>query len=174
VSRDGDFDSSVKGYPDEMPEKCKVILETIRQLRWFMVNPKYFTRRHPREAPLHEEIPMKWKERIEAWFAAVAFAEQGEYETARQVAASPIREVGKAPRILPSLSTTFAAAAFAEENCPEEALEILSGSRRRNSFLEGVGLTGVRVRYGLAQVKPTFAEVVGLAGARFQVLTMQL
>ena len=52
---------------------------------------------------------MKWKDRVESWFAAVAFAEQGEYETAGQVAAAPIPEIGEVPRILPSLTTAFAA-----------------------------------------------------------------
>lgn len=153
---------------------CKVILATIRQLGWFMITRMHLAWRHPREAPLHEEIPMKWKDRIESWFAAVAFAEQGEYETARRMADTPIPEVGEVPRILPSLSTAFAAAAFAEENCHDVALEILTGTRRRNSFLEAVGLKGVRVRYALAPARPSFAEVVGLAGARFQVVTMQL
>jgi hypothetical protein len=158
----------------EHKDGCKVILETIRQLGWFMANRVHSTWRYPREVPFHEEIPMKWKDKIESWFAAVAFAEEGEHETARQIAARPIPEVGEVPRILPSFSTTFAAAAFAEENCPEMALEILYGTRRRNSFLDAVGLAGVRVRYALAPAEPSFAEVVGLAGARFRVVTMQL
>ncbi|MBI4965481.1 MAG: IS630 family transposase [Desulfomonile tiedjei] len=156
------------------PDGCKVILETIRRLGWLMMNRMRSTWRHSEEVPLQEEIPMKWKEKFESWFAAVAFAEEGEHETARQIAGTPIPETREVPKILPSLTTTFAAAAFAEENCHEMALEMLAGTRRRNSFLEAVGLKGVRVRYVVAPAEPSFAEAVGLAGVKFRMVAFQL
>ncbi len=104
--------------------------------------------------------------KIENWFAAVAFAEAGEHETAIRMAGgqAPLK---KRAGMWETLSRYFAAAAFAEENCPEAALEIIGASKRRNSFLETVGLKGVKVWYGsLPAESVSFLEEVGLAGIR--------
>lgn len=104
--------------------------------------------------------------KMENWFAAVAFAEAGEHVMAIRMAG------GQAPAkrragIWETLSRYFAAAAFAEENCPGTALEILGGGAKRNSFLETVGLQGVRVWYGRLSAEPaSFLAEVGLAGVR--------
>jgi hypothetical protein len=104
----------------------------------------------------------KWED----WFAAVAFAEAGEHDTAVRMAG------GQAPAqrragIWETLSSYFAAAAFAEENCPGPALEFLDGGSKKNSFLETLGLQGVKVRYGRLSVEPaSFLEEVGLTGVR--------
>ena len=104
--------------------------------------------------------------KMENWFAAVAFAEAGEHETAIKMAGGQA-PVKKRAGIWETLSRYFAAAAFAEENCPETALEIIGGSTKRNSFLETVGLKGVKVWYGSFPAEPvSFLEEVGLAGVR--------
>ena len=104
--------------------------------------------------------------KVENWFAAVAFAEAGERETAIGMAGGQVpvkRRVG----IWGTLNRYFAAAAFAEENCPGPALEILGAASRRKSFLETAGLQGVRVWYGRISAEPvSFLEEVGLAGVR--------
>ncbi len=103
---------------------------------------------------------------MENWFAAVAFAEAGEHETAIRMAGGQAT-VKKRAWIWETLSRYFTAAAFAEENCPETALDILGGSTKRNSFLETVGLQGVRVWYGRLSTEPaSFLDEVGLAGVR--------
>ncbi len=111
--------------------------------------------------------------KMENWFAAVAFAEAGEHDTAIKMAgghASMKKRVG----IWETLSNFFAAAAFAEENCPETALQILGGAKR-NSFLETVGLKGVKVWYGsLPAGPPSFLEELGLAGIRVRYASVRL
>jgi hypothetical protein len=98
------------------------------------------------------------------WFAAVAFAEAGEHTTAIEMTGGQA-PVKKRAGIWETLRAYFAAAAFAEENCPETALEIISGSAKRSSFLETVGLKGVKVWYGSLPAEPaSFLEEVGLAG----------
>jgi len=112
--------------------------------------------------------------KMENWFAAVAFAEAGEHETAIKMTEghAPVK---KRAGIWETLSGYFAAAAFAEENCPETALEIISGSAKRNSFLETVGLKGVKVWYGSLAAEPvSFLEEVGLAGIRVRYATITL
>ena len=104
--------------------------------------------------------------KMENCFAAVAFAEAGEHETAIRMAGgqAPIK---RRAGIWETLSRYFAAAAFAEEDCPDTALEILSGSAKRKSFLETVGLKGIKVWYGsLPAESDSFLEAVGLAGVR--------
>lgn len=91
-------------------------------------------------------------------FAAVSFAEAGEVHTARELAGyQPLRRhwLQRWSRLF---SHAFAAAAFAEADCPEMARSLLSGTaapkkfRSLDLFLEDVGLKGVQVRYGLALV----------------------
>jgi len=116
---------------------------------------------------------MSFGSKIENWFAAVAFAEAGEHDTAIQMIGghAPMRQrIG----IWETLSKYFAAAAFAEENCPETALQILSGAKP-NSFLETVGLMGVKVWYGSIPAGPvSFLEELGLSGARVRYATITL
>lgn len=117
---------------------------------------------------------MTWMEKLRTHFAAAAFAEEGEYETARRMAGLPASAAEQSASVVGGVATAFAAAAFAEENCPEIALEILSGSPRKNSFLEVIGLKGVRIFYGKVPLRESFAEAVGLAGVPFKVMTVRL
>ncbi len=69
------------------------------------------------------------------------------------------------------LERTFAAAAFAEVGCRDAAREIMGASPQDHcgvDFLSAVGLKGVRVRYGMAQLADSldFASAVGLGGVR--------
>lgn len=87
---------------------------------------------------------------LEDSFAALAFAEAGEAETAMQMAG--VQDCGA------SVSDVYAAAAFAEAGCFAEAREMLGGPPKRLAptrqvcgFLESVGLSGVHVAYGLAE-----------------------
>jgi len=112
--------------------------------------------------------------KMENWFAAAAFAEAGEHETAIKMVGghTPVK---KRAGIWETVTNYFAAAAFAEENCPETALEIISGSAKRNSFLETVGLKGVKVWYGRLPAEPvSFLEEVGLAGVRVRYASVAL
>jgi hypothetical protein len=104
--------------------------------------------------------------KMENWFAAVAFAEAGEHQTAIGIAGGRFAAKRRAG-IWETLNRYFAAAAFAEENCSESALEILSGASNRKSFLKIAGLQGARVWYGRLSAEPaSFLEEVGLAGVR--------
>jgi transposase len=157
----------------EGPELCKVILETLRHLTELSASMawQYFNRPHFAH---NKEEAMNWKPKLESWFAAAAFAEEGEHKTAIQIAETPIPEVREAVSILPSFNTAFAAAAFAEENCHEYASEILSGVSRRASFLDAVGLRHAKVFYGIANCEESFVEAVGLAGVRLKYLTISM
>ncbi|MGB9617626.1 MAG: helix-turn-helix domain-containing protein [Desulfomonilaceae bacterium] len=118
--------------------------------------------------------PMNWKQKLESFFAAAAFAEEGEHFMAREIALTPVPEVHESLGIVSGLSKAFVAAAFAEENCHDMAADFLAGAGARRSFLEEVGLVGVRVRYGLVSAERSFADMVGLSGVRYRVLTLQL
>ncbi len=86
-----------------------------------------------------------------SWTSAVTFAEAGEWETAREMIPDTLEN-----REISSFSTTYMAAAFAEEGMPEEALRILDGqkgqSQQRDDFMEKVGLRGIRMTYGVLAV----------------------
>ena len=153
---------------------CKAILETMKFVGTFVAGLTRHYSIHPQFTQMYEEEPMNWRQKLESWFAAAAFAEEGEHETALKIAATPIPEEREIAGVLPSLSTAFAAIAFAEENCHEYASELMFGVRSRNSFLEAVGLSRVRVWRGTATVEETFAQVVGLAGVRYRLVTVQL
>jgi hypothetical protein len=153
---------------------CKVVLETMRHLGSLIAVALHLHVGTLQGIRTTGEDPMNLRQKLESWFAAIAFAEEGEHETALKIAATPIPDVGEAPAILPSFSNAFAAAAFAEENCPEMASEILYGVRRRNLFLETIGLAKVRVWLGTASAEPLFAEAVGLMGVRFRVMSLRL
>jgi len=88
--------------------------------------------------------------RLEDTFAAQAFAEAGERQTAMYMA--EVKET------LASVSDVYAAVAFAEAGCAAEARDIMGFRPARLAptpkvcgFLESVGLSGVRVAYGLAE-----------------------
>ncbi len=105
-----------------------------------------------------------WRKKLEAWFAAVAFAEAGEHEEAAELAGLEPRQTKERFSVLANLNRTFAAVAFAEADCHATAEEIAAVGRRP-TFLEEVGLKGVRVRYGLMPVtEDCFLASVGLDG----------
>jgi hypothetical protein len=155
-------------------EKCKAILETIRYVGTLIASVAQYHAGRTQPIQGQEEEMMHWKQKLESWFAAVAFAEEGEHVTALDVASRPIPEARAEIGILSSLTTSFAAAAFAEENCHKEAVEILYGVRPTDRFLETVGLAHVRVWFGTASVEESFVEAVGLLGVRWKLMTVQL
>ncbi len=95
---------------------------------------------------------------IERTFAAAAFAEAGEHETAmKMMGIRPAYE--KVRKFCDYMANNFAAVGFAEADCHDEAIRIADSRevsiRKRDSldtFLETVGLGQVRVCYGLARV----------------------
>ena len=95
---------------------------------------------------------------FEKTFAAAAFAEAGEHETAMKMAGiTPVFE--KVRKLADTVQQCFAAVGFAEAGCHDEAARMVhtEGVCRKNnetldSFLETVGLSNVRVCYGLARV----------------------
>lgn len=116
-----------------------------------------------------------WIKKLENWFAAAAFAEAGEHDTARELAGLAARPARRKVGTLGTLDRFAVVASFAEENCPEIAQEILDGAARRPSFLEDVGIVGVRVWYGRVPAEPrSFLEEVGLAGVRVRYATLRL
>jgi hypothetical protein len=117
---------------------------------------------------------MSLTQKLQNWFAGVAFAEAGEHETALEIAGLEVPEKLESTASLEKLNTVFAAAALAEEGCRKEALEMLS-PRRSTSFLEQIGLAGVRVWRGSVPAGgESFAEIVGLKGVRVRVLTIPI
>jgi hypothetical protein len=95
----------------------------------------------------------KLLEKFQAMFAASSFAEAGEVDMAMEIAGISQRKTSAL-----SWGETFAAAAFAEANCHDIAREITGAPRAtRNertldAFLDSVGLSGVRVCYGMARI----------------------
>lgn len=95
---------------------------------------------------------------FETTFAAAAFAEAGEHETAMKMAGiTPVYE--KVRKFADSVQQCFAAVGFAEAGCHAEATQMAHPNLvcRKNketldNFLENVGLSNVRVCYGLATV----------------------
>ena len=96
----------------------------------------------------------KWIDKIEKTFAAVAFAEAGEHETAMKIAEIQPSVSTRFSDFLKSFDKYFSAITFAEADCHEMAREYLEESAIQNSrqpledFLETIGLQGVRVSYG--------------------------
>jgi len=87
---------------------------------------------------------------LEDTFAALAFADAGERQEAMRMA--QVKEMSV------SVSDVYAAVAFAEAGCEAEAREMLGirpvrlvPTPKVCGFLESVGLSGVRVAYGLAE-----------------------
>jgi hypothetical protein len=115
-----------------------------------------------------------WMDKLRNYFAAVAFAEEGERDTALEIAGVSPEPARQRVSILAALNTAFAAAAFAEENYPEIARQILS-ENKRGSFAGAIGLKGVRVWRAVVPVlEPSFMEVVGLAGVNVRFAVMRL
>ncbi len=95
-----------------------------------------------------------WFEKMRKVFAATAFAEMDERRSALEIGEIEPR-TAKQPGV--GLDRVFAAAAFAEEGCPEHARELLGKRSPRNprsleSFLDTVGLRNAPVCYGLARL----------------------
>lgn len=94
--------------------------------------------------------------RLEETFSAAAFAEAGERDEALRMAGIPPCEAAAKAGI----EDVFAAAAFAEAGCPDQAREILGLRTTRTirftsksgGFLESIGLAGVPVVFGLAEI----------------------
>jgi len=108
-----------------------------------------------------------WTTTLERWFAAVAFAEEGERETALQIVGVAPGTASRNVGLMQTLSDTFAAAAFAEENVHAEALRIMGWDKKNPNFLDVLGLRGVKVYYGVARLgEDLFLDKVGLAGVR--------
>lgn len=116
-----------------------------------------------------------WLTTLEKWFSAVAFAEEGEHAAAAQMVGLKPREATASDGVLQHVRTAFAAVAFAEADCPETAREMMAPVKRRQNFLEVVGLGGVNVRRGVvAYAEASFCDIVGLRGARARWCTAQL
>lgn len=117
----------------------------------------------------------KWREALERWSSAVAFAEAGDSETA-------VRMLGLAPfRKRVPVEDVFTAVTFAEAGLPEVAMKFLGKrpsiqARESEGFLSAVGLKGVRVWYGLVEASESFdfAASVGLKGVRLWYGTAQV
>lgn len=81
------------------------------------------------------------------WMVAAAFAEAGEWETARTM----IPEKKSATEVS-WLSRIFSAVAFAEEGLADEALRLLGKERRQPVYvfdeLHDLGLSMIHIRYG--------------------------
>ena len=113
-------------------------------------------------------------DKLRNYFAAAAFAEEGEREIALQIAEARPEPARQRVSIVAALNTAFAAAAFAEENCPEIARQILSSNKKR-SFAGAIGLNGVRVWSAVVPLQePSFLDVVGLAGVNVRLGVMRL
>ena len=88
------------------------------------------------------------KERIEDWFAAVAFAEAGEGETALKIAG-----IQRRPQKRLSFDNLMAAITFAEAGVHEYALEFAGKTAHKKSSKPlSIVLPGVKIWYGTATV----------------------
>ncbi|HMK33678.1 MAG TPA: hypothetical protein VK463_01330 [Desulfomonilaceae bacterium] len=117
---------------------------------------------------------MNLTKKLEKWFSAIAFAEMGEHATAMEMVGMTPARPSESAGIVRNLQTAFAAAAFAEADCSDMALEIL-GERKRQSFLDAIGLRGARVWYAAVPLQEeSFIEAVGLRGARLKFGTVQI
>lgn len=100
--------------------------------------------------------------KIEKSFAAVAFAEAGEFNGAVEFMDSKYSVAHRARKKteLNRFDKVFGAAAFAEQGCHEMALDFLQESpapkvgkkEDLQTFLDSVGLRNVKVNYGVVSV----------------------
>lgn len=91
---------------------------------------------------------MKTRNEIKGnWMVAAAFAEAGEWETARTMIPEK-----KNTTEFSWLSRIFSAVAFAEEGLVEEALRLTGGKSRQRVYvfddMEDLGLSMIHLRYG--------------------------
>jgi len=90
--------------------------------------------------------------RHRSWMTAIAFAEAGEWETAREMmpVSRPNNNIGWLERM-------FMAAAFAESGLPEEAVRLVGNrqpsSRAGKGLLESMGFRGTQVAHGILAPK---------------------
>ncbi len=98
-------------------------------------------------------------QKIENTFAAAAFAEAGEHDTARRLAGLNTTASSKVRDFFRFLEKQFMAASFAEAGCADMALQYVDSQPRcirprktLETFLETVGLNNARVCYGLARI----------------------
>ena len=94
---------------------------------------------------------------IENTYAAAAFAEAGEHETAMKMAGITATAKTAFDKVVSFVDRHMSAVSFAEAACFEEAEALLGeGPRRKRdsleNFLENVGLRQVNVRFGWATV----------------------
>jgi hypothetical protein len=97
--------------------------------------------------------------KLEKVFAAAAFAEMNEPETAIQMAGLNSRTVKKTSA---SWDSIFAAVTFAEAGCSDLAQEFLGRNKKRTlilpeertleRFLSSIGLQNAPIHYGLARI----------------------
>lgn len=90
-------------------------------------------------------------------FAAVAYAEAGEHETAMAMAGVQPRKSPSASPMLNAFQRVFVAASFAEEGLHAEAVSYLESRPAPRDldtdyFLDSVGLQGIRVQFVLARL----------------------
>lgn len=108
--------------------------------------------------------------KLENWFAAIAFAEEGEHNTALAMVGMKTHEATQSVGVIERLNTAFAAAAFAEANCHDIAKEILDPADSKGSFIKTVGLKGIRIWHGFVPAADDgFLQAVGLAGVPIRV-----
>jgi len=104
-----------------------------------------------------------WKDKIDRVFAAITFAEAHEHETARafipRTSSTPLFD----RELFRKINKIMAAVTFAEADCHDQAREIMGAAPRSKtkpapslvrdqSFAEAVGLAGIRIWYGTAEV----------------------
>ena len=104
----------------------------------------------------------KWRQKIEDTFAATAFAEAGEHETAMQMSGVSDAAVTAFRKVARFIETHMTAISFAEVGCIDTAREIMGAGTPKSirikrpqnleTFLETVGLKNVPVCYGLASI----------------------
>ena len=98
---------------------------------------------------------MAYLEKLNKWAAAIAFAEAGEFDTARKIAEIEAPPVRARNTILQTLENMAVAAAFAEEGLHKEAAELMNPTV-----------------WEPAPSKPSFIELVGLQHAPVSVYVM--
>jgi hypothetical protein len=97
--------------------------------------------------------------KLEKFFAATAFAEMDDAETAIQIAALTS---GSRKKTAPSWDSVFTAVTFAESGCSDWAEDFLSHTKKRTlvlkgerslgHFLDSIGLHNAPIRFGLAKI----------------------
>jgi len=101
----------------------------------------------------------KFINRMEKKFAAVAFAEHGEHETALRFLGHKKTTALKSQSISKWFEKMTTAITFAEADCPEMVAEFKGTSNKHqitkhglDSFMNSVGLKGVNFNYGVVSV----------------------